>query len=470
MRELTIASTLEGWQEAARGALAAEWPPEEIDWRESGTAQPGLPLGSADAPPHVAHHTVPRKFLDLAKLASCHSDPRRWALLYRVLWRLTHGERHLLEIITDPDVNTLLRWEKSVRRDVHKMRAFVRFRAVDRDGDLWYVAWFEPEHHVVELNSAFFIERFAQMRWSILTPDRCAHWDGKRFSLTPGASRKQAPDEDEIEALWLTYYSHIFNPARVKEKAMLSEMPRKYWRNLPEASVIPDLLARAPRQVETMLDESMSTVLAEYPPAPVPESHSLSVLRHAAEKCRACPLYRDATHLVFGKGPRDARIVFVGEQPGDREDLAGEPFVGPAGKLFDQALKDAGIDRSAAYVTNAVKHFKFEMRGKRRIHKTPAAREISACRPWVEAEIDAIRPAVLVCLGGTAAHSLLGSEIKVMRDRGKVFSSRFSDATAITVHPSAILRISDESSRRREYEHFVADLKSACARKASTPS
>lgn len=459
MRDLTFPSTLEGWQDAARGALAAEWPPEEIDWQESGTAQPGLNLGNGEAPPISSHRTVPRKFLDLAKLTSCHSDPRRWALLYRVLWRLTHGERHLLEIITDPDVNTLVRWEKSVRRDVHKMRAFVRFRAIERDGDLWYIAWFEPEHHIVELNSGFFVDRFAQMRWSILTPDRCAHWDGTRLEFTPGASRKQAPGEDEIEALWLTYYSHIFNPARVKEKAMLSEMPRKYWSNLPEAAVIPDLLARAPGRVETMIDESMSTVLAEYPPAPVPESHSLTALRHAAEKCRACPLYRDATHLVFGKGPRDARLVFVGEQPGDSEDLAGEPFIGPAGKLFDRALKEAGIDRSAAYVTNAVKHFKFEMRGKRRIHKTPAAREISACRPWVEAEIDAIRPAILVCLGATAAHSLLGPDIRVMRDRGRFFSSKHCESTLVTVHPSALLRAPNEETREQEYRHFVEDLR-----------
>ena len=210
-----------------------------------------------------------------------------------------------------------------------------------------------------------------------------------------------------------------------------------------------------------MIDESMSAVLAEFPPASVPESHSLTALRHAAEKCRACPLYRDATHLVFGKGPRDARIVFVGEQPGDQEDLAGEPFVGPAGKLFDQALKGAGIDRSTAYVTNAVKHFKFQTRGKRRIHKTPAAREISACRPWVEAEIDAIRPAVLVCLGGTAARSLLGPEIKVMRDRGKVFSSNFCDKTLVTIHPSALLRAQDKNTREREYVQFVRDLRLA---------
>ncbi len=203
----------------------------------------------------------------------------------------------------------------------------------------------------------------------------------------------------------------------------------------------------------------MSTVLAEYPPAPVPESHSLTALRHAAEKCRACPLYRDATHLVFGKGPRDARLVFVGEQPGDSEDLAGEPFIGPAGKLFDRALKEAGIDRSTAYVTNAVKHFKFEMRGKRRIHKTPAAREISACRPWVEAEIDAIRPAILVCLGATAAHSLLGPDIRVTRDRGRFFfSSKHCESTLVTVHPSALLRAPNKEAREQEYRHFVEDL------------
>ena len=163
-------------------------------------------------------------------------------MLYRLLWRLTHGEPQLLEISVDPDVAQAHDIEKSVRHDIHKMRAFVRFREVEHAGEKWYVAWFEPQHHIVEQNAPFFVDRFASMRWSILTPDRCAHWDGKELSFTAGVPRSEAPDEDEIEDLWRTYYANIFNPARVKVHAMQAEMPKKYWRNLPEATLIPALL------------------------------------------------------------------------------------------------------------------------------------------------------------------------------------------------------------------------------------
>jgi len=195
--------------------------------------------------------------------------------------------------------------------------------------------------------------------------------------------------------------------------------------------------------------------------ASVPAAKSLDALADAAGRCQACPLYRHATQVVFGEGPRNARLVLVGEQPGDREDETGRPFVGPAGKLLDRALEEAGIDRQDAYVTNAVKHFKFELRGKRRIHKKPSAREVAACRPWVEAEIHALKPQVLICLGATAARSLLGSSARVLRDRGQLRSSEFCEATFVTVHPSSLLRAPDEAARRREYDRFVANLRLA---------
>ena len=251
--------------------------------------------------------------------------------------------------------------DKAVRRDVHKMRAFVRFRTVaaEKGGTPWYVAWFEPAHHIVEANAPFFRDRFASMRWSILTPDRCAYWDGAALHFTTGLTRAEAPDADAIEPLWRQYYANIFNPARVKVRAMQKEMPKRYWQNLPEAELIPTLLRQAPTRVETMIARSE----AQQPPSTdwqlvqPPETDDLGILREAAAGCMACPLYKHATQMVFGEGPPVAEVVFVGEQPGDTEDREGRPFIGPAGKLLDRALAEAGIDRKRIYVTNAVKHF-----------------------------------------------------------------------------------------------------------------
>jgi len=198
----------------------------------------------------------------------------------------------------------------------------------------------------------------------------------------------------------------------------------------------------------------------QWRPAPVPETSSLKELREAARHCTACPLYKTATQTVFGEGPKNAALMLIGEQPGDYEDVAGKPFVGPAGKIMNRALEDAGIDRKQVYVTNAVKHFKWEPRGKRRIHKKPNSREIAACRPWLEAELRLVRPKVVVCLGATAAQTIFGPAFRVTRERGKVLRSGLAPNCQVvaTVHPSSLLRQPDEESREREYAAFVADL------------
>jgi uracil-DNA glycosylase family protein len=190
----------------------------------------------------------------------------------------------------------------------------------------------------------------------------------------------------------------------------------------------------------------------------VPPRPSLSSLREAAAGCRACPLWQRGTQTVFGEGVRTARVMFVGEQPGNDEDLAGKPFVGPAGKLLDRALEQAGIDRRGVYVTNAVKHFKWEPQGKRRIHAKPNAAEIAACRPWLEAELEVVKPDVLVCLGATAAQALLGRQFRVSQERGRFVPSPLAPHTMATVHPSSILRVPDDETRHAEMERFVADL------------
>jgi uracil-DNA glycosylase family protein len=196
-------------------------------------------------------------------------------------------------------------------------------------------------------------------------------------------------------------------------------------------------------------------------PARPPDTASLTTVREASRGCTACPLYKQATQTVFGEGPKGATMMLVGEQPGDYEDVAGKPFVGPAGKIMDRALEEAGIDRSQVYVTNAVKHFKWEARGKRHIHQKPNSREIAACRPWLEAELRIVKPKLVVAMGATAAQTIFGPSFRVTRERGRVLSSKLAPRVLATVHPSSLLRQPDEASREREYKHFVTDLRAA---------
>ncbi len=457
------------WREQAREALAGNLPPAEVAWDGADEAgelfrDGGAPgAGSAERPAPTATATrVPAEYLQVAQRVACHRNPARWALLYRTLWRITRGERHLLRVATDPDVHALHRLDKEIRRDLHKMCAFVRFRSVQRaDGD-WFTAWFQPAHRIVRLNAAFFVDRFAQMRWSILTPDECAHWDGEALALTPGLKRDPFDSPDALEDLWKTYYGTIFNPARLKPKAMLAEMPKKYWANLPEAALIPSLLREAPNRTAAMLADARqktAVVQAVHAEPVLPKEGSLAALSEAARHCAACPHAARATQAVFGEGDPSAEVVLLGEQPGDQEDRAGRPFVGPAGTLLDRALAKAGLDRTALYVTNAVKHFKWEPQGKRRLHQKPSARDIECCRPWFEAEMKALQPRILVCLGATAAQAVYGPQAPKVRDvRGEWRRSAHAPLTLVTTHPSAILRIADPDERAAAFDGLVGDL------------
>jgi uracil-DNA glycosylase len=208
--------------------------------------------------------------------------------------------------------------------------------------------------------------------------------------------------------------------------------------------------------MNTMADgDETGTSALQFMPARI----SLSSLREAARECRGCPLYKHATQTVFGEGPRSARVVLVGEQPGHEEDLQGRPFVGPAGRVLDEGLEAVGLDRRQTYVTNVVKHFKWVAQGKRRLHKKPGAREIGACLPWLEKEIEIIEPEIMVCLGATAAQALLGRDFKVTARRGQIVPSRFAPRAVATVHPSSILRQQTSEEREREMKRFIADLK-----------
>ncbi|MBB4085465.1 UdgX family uracil-DNA binding protein [Sphingomonas carotinifaciens] len=459
MRVVTLPQPddFDGWRDAARGLAADGVPPDDIVW-QVGTTPTDLFAGEAvahAAPSPNAGFSVPRPFMDLARRAALASDPERWALLYTALTRL-RTQPKLLEDQADPLVRRLESLAKDVRRDIHKMRAFVRFREVDEDGTPRFVAWFEPDHHIVRANAAFFVNRFASMRWSILTPEVSLHWDGETLSEGPAASKADAPDGDPTEEVWKTYYASIFNPARMKVGAMLKEMPRKYWKNMPETALVPQLIAGAQAREARMIDTARQEVGGN-------SQMAWEALREEAAGCTRCPLYKPATQTVFGEGPVDAPLMFVGEQPGDQEDLAGRPFVGPAGQLFDRALAQAGVDRTRAYVTNAVKHFKFEPRGKRRIHAKPNTGEIDACRWWIEQEQMLIQPKVTVALGATAARSLFGRTMTISRERGRAQTLADGGTAFITVHPSYLLRLPDPAAAEAEYARFVEDLKQAHA-------
>ncbi len=498
------ATDLEGFRRASRALLARQMLPEQIIWSSGDEATQDLFGAQASGEQDTFHYlspqefaaapavSVPPEFLTLCQAAILHSDPARFGLLYRILWRLAH-EPGLRNDPLDADMMRAQQMAHAVRRDMHKMKAFVRFRSVQDEtfnthpeGGPLHVAWFEPEHHIVEAVAPFFARRFAQMRWAILTPERSVEWlnagsdvpwskdadavmAGLRFG--PGARKEDAPPPDAGEQLWLTYYRNIFNPARLKVKMMQKEMPRKYWKNLPEAEMIHTLVAGAHESSIRMIEQPGSLPHRRIPitdvtPPPVarlsqsPDGRlmtSLSAVRQATEDCRECPIGECATQAVAGEGPLGARLMFVGEQPGDHEDVRGKPFVGPAGQLLDRALAELGIERDGVFVSNAVKHFKYEVRGKRRIHKTPSQREAAACLHWLDDEIRIVQPQILVALGATAARSLLGRPVPVMASRGQFFEREDGLKVLVTLHPSALLRLPPEA-KSQAWSAWLEDL------------
>ncbi len=446
------------WRGKARQLVQCGIPPDKVSWTEPGSsgdlfagAGTQLPVPPAEAAPIRGS----KRFLALARNAVLHSDPQRFALLYALLWRLQSNPR-IMEDKTDPQVRQAEELDKNVRRDSHKMHAFVRFRRVERDdGSEHYVAWFEPDHHIVRANAGFFKRRFANMQWSILTPKGCIHWDGKTMRESPPAERGDAPGSDPVEALWRKYYASIFNPARLKVGAMMSEMPKKYWKNMPEAELIPDLIAGAQARESRMVDAGA----LDFGNRP----DTLAGVNAAIQQCRQCPIGCNATQAVMGEGEASschdvtAKLMIIGEQPGDQEDVAGRPFVGPAGQVLDKYLAQAGIDRTRVYCTNAVKHFKFRPRGKQRIHQTPTAKEIDTCRWWLESERAIVKPRVILALGASAARGVLGKTVSVSQVRGQSMPLDDGSELWVTVHPSYLLRL--EGGVKSEQERlFAADL------------
>lgn len=456
---------LDGFRRAARRLVAEGVSPDEVVFA---TEEGGDLFGAGEAAGEAPPLSLPRAVADLVSTVMRHRDPERHALLYRLVWRVSHGERHILQVASDPLVHRLERMAKSVRRDLHKMHAFLRFRkAGETGGRERFVAWFEPDHHILEAAAPFFVDRFAAFDWSIYTPEASAHWDGETLRFGPGGRPEDMPAEDGFEEGWRDYYASTFNPARANMRATLAEMPKKYWRNMPETQAIPAMLEAAPKRAAAMVAAAPTVARRKAPGRALEamrdqEPQTLEALNRIISE--SPPLVPGADRAVLGEGPLGAALALVGEQPGDQEDIQGRPFVGPAGQLLARALAEAGIDRQEIYLTNAVKHFKFEQRGKRRLHKSPTAGEVKHYRWWLMKELELVRPRLVVALGATASLALTGRPVSVTRARGP---AEFAGGTGrarpgfITVHPSFLLRIQDPAQRAREEAAFVADLRRA---------
>ena len=425
---LTSETDWEGWRRATRALVMAGAAPEDVRWSVRSHDEEGDPL-----PEVTGSFGISRALVSLASLAVQAREPERFDLLYRLVWRANAGERVLAET-NDPEVRRAQGLAFAVRAEAHRMRTLLRYLPVTEDGHARYLGWYAPAHYVLEANAQLIARRFADLTFSILTPDGAAHWDGTELRFSIGVAQETVPDDAALQAWWQVHHAGLLRHCRVgttiPEAGQLDEAPRP-----------PDRPPLGP------------VVL------PLHSGASLQQAMHEASDCRRCHLFGPATQTVFGEGPAHASVVFVGEQPGDQEDVIGRPFVGPAGQIMDRAMEEAGIDRRTVYITNAVKHFKFEPRGKRRIHKTPEAPEIQACRFWLDVELVGLRPKLVVAMGGTAARAVLGRAVTITRERGRPVEMPDGQTAFVTVHPSFLLRVPDEDAKAREYRAFVADLK-----------
>jgi len=473
---LVVEGGYAGWRQQALRALAAGWPPEALTWATAGVddaatrgaAQLSLDGLSSAAPafPAPAAASVPalRISADLATLlqdAALHQWPQRWAFLYRVLWRWAQGDRAVASA-ADDDGGRLHAMAKSVRRDKHDMIAYVRFQArpetlaapmdtaaEPRPDTPQYIAWYEPEHHILPYAADHFARRMGGATWWIGTPQGTVRWDGRalHYAAAPRDPSAFRAGADQIEPLWMAYYRSIFNPARLNEAALHQHMPVRFWKGLPEAALIPDMVAQARNGARRVAQAGAVGVMPgkrvavdagqALPARPMPTS---------LDQCRNCDLWRHATQAVPGRGPDAARIMVIGEQPGDHEDLSGEPFVGPAGKVLDAALLRAGVARDSVYLTNAVKHFKWFASGKRRMHKTPGQLEVEACAHWLDEELSNVRPAVVVTLGATALGAVMRQKLSLRAAMAEPL--RLGDTWVVaTWHPSYALRVNTAEAR-----------------------
>jgi len=413
-------SDWQGWRQAARRLVLAGVEPADVAWSIQGK--------SDELPEPTGSFNLPRSLVDLAAVAFQAREPERFGLLYSLIRRAQTGETFPAD---DVDLALARRLALGVRADAHRMRTNMRFGPVKEAGGTRYVGWFAPLHFVLPANAQLIARRFPDVTWSIITPDGSAHWDGT--SLRFGAGLRHADDDDTLLAWWDAHRTRVLDDAvqgtPIPEAEAVDEAPRA-----------PDLPPLGPLVTPSELEPALAGAAKD------------------AWGCRRCPLFEPATQPVFGEGPMGATVMFVGEQPGDQEDVIGRPFVGPAGQMMDRAMEEAGIDRRQVYVTNAVKHFKFTPRGRRRIHQTPEAPEIRACSFWLDVEKVQVRPKLLVAMGGTAARAVLGRPVSITRERGRPMTLEDGQRVFVTVHPSYLLRIPDPAGKAAAYRDFVGDL------------
>ena len=397
-------TNFEQWRETARPLLIAGIAPNAIDWGHTVTLReaaagfaPPTAVSvdpSSSVVPHGRQPRISASLLRLLETLSLFRHPGRWELMYRLAWRSTTENSRLLEDAADPDVRHASLMERAVNRDVHKMHAFVRFREIQKDEkekkeekeEAAYFAWFEPEHEILRRAARHFSSSvFPTCDGRSRPPTAPRSGMETRCISPPTGENGFTVSADEYESLWRTYYRSICNVARINPAAMQREMPQRYWKHLPEAAeigpLIRDGMANFVNHERESRKEGISMTKAVKRSLPAPVSGD------TPQTCRRCELWKNATQAVEGEGEggAGAGIMLVGEQPGDEEDLRGHPFVGPAGKVLDQAIAAAGLDRKTLFITNAVKHFKWEPRGKRRLHKKPGTGEINACNIWVGA-------------------------------------------------------------------------------------
>ncbi|AUH64323.1 UdgX family uracil-DNA binding protein [Paracoccus zhejiangensis] len=441
------------WRKAARRLASHRIAADRIAWSrgeaETGGLFDDLALPDADGPAEVR---ASKPVIDLLATVICHADPQASALAYQALLR-HQRDRLALSNPADPLTLRLTALARSVRRDIHKMHAFLRFRELPGDGPRRrFAAWFEPSHLIEERAAPFFARRFGDMDWMILTPRATLRFDTGGLSFGPPPKARPELPEDASEALWGTYFQNIFNPARVKIAAMKSEMPVKYWKNLPETRLIPQMLADAEGRVAAMRaampsqpPAHVARILDRLAAAPLPDlPETLDQAAEAARSCTRCGLCEAATQTVWGEGDPTAPLMIVGEQPGDHEDLQGRPFVGPAGQLLREEMAQA--DLGPVWLTNAVKHFKFRPRGKLRLHQSPDRGEIEHCRWWLGLERRFVAPRLTVALGGSAAYALTGRADRLSERRGRVERTLDGGDVLVSWHPSYILRLDSRAA------------------------
>lgn len=492
MKRIPIEPSFAAWRPAARALLRQEIEPAQIEWVElesdaaerdrSDAGQETTRPAAVDATDVTATATtaatsatpaattppaIPRELLLRLKAAACYRAPDRWSLLYRILWRWTHGERQVMTL-DDPDGAQLAQRIESVDHESEDLVTLTLFRRRDPSMGLpEFVGWYEPHHDLLERAAAYFGKRMGDSTWMLATPQGAAFWNGMLLrigrpateesaqaahALPAGAMTGEAITSEPTEALWLAYYASAFN-------AEPAPVPLRYWRTPAAGPPLPASLARERSRLGA---QSAAVTVPERPP--IEYSAVTPPLREPTgplATCRRCALWRNAKQAVAGTGPAQAALMVVGEQPGEYENQHGEPFTGPAGQLLDIVLARAGLQRSALYLTYAVKHYKWETLDQQRVHRTPAPREVEACQYWLERELTQIAPRVIVTLGATALKALTGAHVNLSEYLGQTIA-RDGRLIVPTWHPSYALRTADARLR----EDIVAAIVAAFRRAA----